>query len=174
MNDSEMINQNFRDYVSLLTDLDFQVVLEIPFKCNSPILPDEKYFVFFSQKDGLLITCETCHSGTMLHDGKIYFSHPNTDSPSPNNWAHGSNNFHHTTKNICIGSNDARHKIVRLVNELRKCYTLMPKWVNQGGFGICFLHYRDTEDKNYDYRKINNERWNMLPPYVREAIPNFV
>jgi|GEM_PF-6741430 hypothetical protein len=171
-NDSTLTDQNFLEYVSMLTNLGFEKVLEVPFSCKKEgtMLPNEMFYVFFS-KDGMILCCETYRNGRLLHDAMIYYSHPNTDTISQNAWAHGSNDFHHTTKNICIGSNDARHKICRLVNELRKCYTLMSKWVNQGGFGIWFLHHGDIEDKNYDYKSINSNRWEQLPLEVKNAIP---
>lgn len=173
--DSTLTDQDFTKYVSMLTNLGFENVLQIPFSCKKEgtYLLNETFHVFFSKNDGMLICCETYRSGTLLHGGMLYYSHPSSDQRITETWAIGSNRFHHTTKNICIGSNDARHKIIRLVTKIRSAYSLMPQWINQGGPGIWFLHSGDVEYSGYDSKAINAERWEMLPGHVRKAIPKF-
>lgn len=170
--DSKLTDQNTDEYIQMISEKGFEKVLEIPFSFTDykSERTNEIFFVFFSPNDGMVIVFETYHNGSVMSGGKIYFSHKISDPLSPNNWAHGSNSPD-KANGVTVGNNDARHKICRLIDELRCCYSLMPKWISQGSFGIWFLHHGDTENKNYDYKAINSARWEMLPEKVKLAIP---
>jgi hypothetical protein len=66
------------------------------------------------------------------------------------------------------GDIDCRVGVKFQINELERTGTFLSPWLKRSHLWL--LHHDDTAASRYDYQKINEERIDMLPSFVREAI----
>jgi hypothetical protein len=69
---------------------------------------------------------------------------------------------------IWAGDHDCREALRFKIEGMKNNGTFLKTWKEQPFLWL--LHHQDTEDKNYDYKKINQERIALLPVEVQECI----
>ena len=69
---------------------------------------------------------------------------------------------------IWSGSHDCREAIKFNISQLAKNGKFLKRW-KESPF-LWLLNYMDTEDSDYDYKSINNERLSKLPKYILNRI----
>ena len=156
-------------YLEVIEENGFERVLEIPF--NSRWGNVETYYIYW-HPDGLLLSFDT-FNGNHVNGGKVFYNwettkrehnHRITSSYSPIEYRNEDGDFY-----WCIaGDHDCREALIHNMNQLRANGNFLKVW-RKSPF-MWLLHFGDTEDKNYDYKKINAERIAMLPQHVQDAI----
>jgi hypothetical protein len=191
--DDTCFSEKMENYARIIEGVGFRKVLELDFTTNNSyesVERQEKYFIYWHD-DGLLLTCDTFHltdrnaakvwynwrpnktpasvpPGTLssgcyhFDDGLPHIYQENPEDPDPNEgrslyWA---------------GDHDAREAIRHNLTKLREHGTFIKPW-KQVPF-LWLLHHGDTANKKpsdfIDYKKINAERYAMLPQEVTDCI----
>lgn len=69
---------------------------------------------------------------------------------------------------IWVGDHDCRESLKNNISSMAENGIFLKKWKKQPFLWL--LHHGDTEVQGYDYQKINEERLNRLPDYVKQCI----
>jgi hypothetical protein len=157
------------NYISVVNEIGFKQVLCIPFigsTWNNAPAPNEKFYVFFNESRGILLSFDT-YSGKSVNGGKFYYNIKPKEDSANFAWSNFTWNGGFRGE-VWVGYHECRESIKFKITRLEEHGTFLTKWVEQPFLWL--LHYMDTKDKNYDYKAINAERIAMLPDYVREAI----
>ncbi len=159
----------YEEYISIVKNIGFELIFNKKFKSERHQCEDQQ-FTFFHKGLGVLLDFDTFNV-KRVNGSKIYY---NWNFGNTENWydyrssGHGYGYGKHGDTHIWIGDHDGREALIHNLNGLIEHGTLMPKWVERPFLWL--LNYSDTEDKNYDYKKINEENISKFPKYVQEAI----
>lgn len=146
-------------YLKVVKDLGFEMVLDIPFESDGM---QEHFYILWN--NGMLLTCDTYNS-VDRNSAKIYFNYIPENGEFP---YRSSGGFSSVKKEVCHVCIDAREAIKFQITMLKEEGKILEKWVETPFLWL--LHHGDTKDKSYDFNKINQERINMLPEEIRNAI----
>jgi len=147
-----------QDYTKIISNIGFKQVLCLPFNCHN----GEDELQIWWNSSGILLSFDTYFNKSKINGGKFYYNiKPKTDQ------FYKYTSSGHYTDEIWIGDHDCREALVFHIYQLEKSGEFLSKWIERPFLWL--LHYMDTKS-DYDYKKINEERINMLPDYVRKAI----
>lgn len=162
------------DYKRVISKEGFKELLVIPFRD-----PHSKYenmfYVWYNDELGILLRFDTYKWSTKdehtVNSSDFYYNWlPHLDSdgePARKTWKYTSSG-HLREDNIWVGGHDGREALCFKIRKLKENGSFVPTWV-ECPF-IWLLHFADTKDPNYDYRKINEERILKLPESVQLRI----
>lgn len=160
------------DYsVKIIEDLGFTEVYRTEFVGRYS--GAEQYRIYW--RDGALLTIES-------------FTWSDDEEPSANsikvyyNWRHTSSEdrWHFTASgcfhresydagdHVWIGDHDGRQGLRHILAQLEQNGELLSEWIERPF--LWFLTYADSDVKDYDYKKITEDRIAALPEHVRAAI----
>lgn len=171
--DDTTLNNELDRYVRIITELGFELVLDVPFdargwKDDDPVRHEHLYI--YAHHDGLLLSFDTYHS-VRVNGGKVYYCwKPN---PGINSWNYTSSGSMHKNEDGSIywaGNHDCREALRHNLQKLRDNGTFLPQWPISNRIFLWLLHYQDTKDKDYDHKAITESRIAMLPDWVRLMI----
>lgn len=146
---------------TLLSGLGFDKVLEIDFSSRKHDDQPNKFFIFWQEKDSLLLCHDTFSSGWTLNGGRCYFN------LIPNNGQHPPDCSGGFTNEIWAGDFDCRY--MERLPVLRETGSFVSPWKVQPFLWLC--HHDDkTESPSEKYKSINRERILLLPKSVQQAI----
>lgn len=151
------------EYQSIVEELRFKLVLDLPFEdeYDGPI--QEHLFVYF-REDGVLLVFDT-YGGKSVNGGKFLYNwRPNNRDKI----RHGVLSSHSWQDGICVGDHDCREGLRYYLARLEAEGKFVNPWISQPF--LWFLHYMDTRIEDYNYRTINETRIAMLPEYVQACI----
>lgn len=168
--DDSLFSNKLSDYTRIIAAEGFEKVLEIPFEVKESYDPaprQEKFFVYWKACEGLFL-CFDSFNGDSVNGGHIYF---NLEAPEyisydvPYSGGYMKRDDGHK---ILVGDIDCREAIRTRLNGIREQGKFLPVWEEQKFMWL--LHYGDTRNEGYDYKKINQERITQLPENVQKAI----
>jgi hypothetical protein len=158
-------------YMQKAKEVGFEIVLNFPFKSipyddNDPVR-NEAFYVLWEAKRGILLVFDTYY-GNRVNGGNFYY---NIKPKDINNFfgsrVTSSGGFR---DGIWVGHHDCREGLKFHIQQLEKYGDFVNPWIEQPFLWL--LHYSDTESGygTYDHREINQQRINLLPTAVQEAI----
>jgi hypothetical protein len=168
------IMSQLQNYIDEIEKFGFKKILEVPFVCENY---NEKFFVFFLEKYGILLEFDT-HGGDRVNGGDFYYE-----------WIPNDRNALIYTStggyrgDIWIGSHDCREHPVSSIIGLVTHGKFVTPWVSPNHFSSPkFVHHGDhhtdiDESWSTGYEKYKSacknqgrERFEALPEYVKKAI----
>jgi hypothetical protein len=159
------------DYIARIQEVGFKKVLELPFHTVHGGQERNDTFYIFWHKDGLFLCMDTYNGDR--NSANIYFNYePNDQRKIWEGLDYVSGGFNgEEGKYFFAGNIDAREGIKHHLETIRTHGKFLNPWKKQDF--LWFLHYGDTNGKEYDgydYKVINQERIAMLPREIQEAI----
>lgn len=167
MDDSTFSNE-LDNYMRIVKDIGFEVVLEIPFKSlpfrEGDKVYDEKFFVLAHREYGILMYFDT-YTSTRVNSSHIMYSwrrKPDVDrvpsgvlstsssdsESNPGYWR--KEDYNHETDRMddlyTIGTHDAREAIRHKINQLLKYGTFLKTWPKSDSRFWWLLHHVDTKN----------------------------
>lgn len=155
-----MTESSVEEAHSIFEEEGFEKILEIPFHSDF-FNADEKLFVFFNIKEGILISHDTFLGH--INGGSFYYNW------KPSWGSHNVTSSGYMREGILIGHHPIRENFRYNLNQLRRNGHFVPIWADPTQF-IWLLHFEDVRDPNFNYININRERIKMFPEEVQEAI----
>jgi hypothetical protein len=157
-------------YMQKVKGVGFEVVLNFPFKSipyddNDPIR-DETLYVLWESKRGILLVFDT-YSGR-VNGGNFYYNiRPKDIDNFFGNRVTSSGGFR---DGVWVGQHDCREGLKFHIQQLEEYGDFVTPWIEQPFLWL--LHYSDTKGgyRTYDHKEINQQRINLLPTVVQEAI----
>lgn len=129
----------------------------------------ERYFVFFNENDGIIITLESYRN--RVNNAKMYYNIDLKPDGYRNRCTSSGHFFRKENNKISttyIGYHDIREGFRFHLNHLRENGTFLAKWVERPW--LWFLTYMDTKPAEYDFKAINATVIAQFPQNVIEAI----
>lgn len=151
--DTNSNKQTISEFFDILKDIGFVEVLKLPIPGT-----EDHFHVFW--KSGLLIRLDTWNN-RCVNGGDVYFNYQGNRS----DLHHASNGLVAGTDDVWGGYRDIREGFRNFLDIPGK---FLAPWVKKPFLWL--LHYQDTKVEGYSYEKINAERIDMLPAYVREDL----
>lgn len=171
--DDTTLSNELDRYVRIITELGFELVLDVPF--DAPGWGDDdptrhEHFFVYARRDGLLLAFDT-YDSVRVNGGKVFYCWE--PKPGINRWECTSSGGVYETADgtrYWAGDHDCREALRHKLQKLQDNGTFLPQWPFGNGIFLWLLHYQDTKNKDYDYNAINEERCAMLPDWVRLMI----
>lgn len=170
------LSNTLEDYLRVAQEEGFEIVLQLPFEGRgwgeTPVT--ETLYILFHRAEGIFLKFDT-FGGDKVNGGNFYYNWV------PNNWENWQEWGHCTSSGgvsevdgvrLWAGSHDCREALRYHLRQLRQHGTFLTPW-KKSPF-IWFLHYKDTDDKDYNYGAINRERIAMMPEDVQAALGDAV
>lgn len=166
--DDTAFGTSLDEYLRIAQEEGFEIVLKEPFlgRGFNGKSVKETLFILFHKADGILLRFDT-YQGNGVNGGDFYY---NWIPKGEHNWKVLSSGGYSKIDGelIWIGHHDCREALRCHISKLRDYGTFVPSWKEQPFLWL--LHYMDTKDPGYDYKKINAERIAALPKFVQSAI----
>lgn len=149
------------EYLRIAKEEGFEIILEVPFVGDHT---EEKLFVLFNRKDGILLCFDT-YGGNKINGGHFYYNWT-----SNGNWREA---YRFISSGILrdliwSGSHDCRENLRAHLAGLRNHGKFITPWKEQPFLWL--LHYVDTKAEGYNYKALNESRINQFPIEVKNAI----
>lgn len=181
-------NKTPEQFIKGIEDFGFKKVLEVPFHGDPKVKHDDKFYAFFHETYGIILTFDT-YGGTSINDGNFYYEWIPNDSKNSYlytstggfNSSIGNPNLEH--KKIWCGSHDCRKNMISDILGLASAGKFVTPWVCTDHlsspmfvhWGDHHTHYSEPWDVGFEMyqRACKNqgvERFNSLPEHVKKAI----
>jgi hypothetical protein len=160
----------------------FEKVLEVPFHGDPEIKSDDKFYVFFHEKYGIILTFDT-YNGRSVNSGNFYYEWIPNDIKETYLYTSTGGFDNVFDPKIWEGSHDCRENMISNILGLAsggkfvtpwvcKDHFTSPKFVHWGDHHTHFSEPWDTGYKMYQDACKNQgvERFNALPEHVKKAI----
>lgn len=165
LNDDTKLCNKLDNYLRICKEEGFEIILKEDF-LDSDNSPESLYFLWNNQ-DAILLCFDTYQTHD-LNGGHFYYNwKPNK---SNKDWFSFVSSGKLNDNDIWIGNHDCREALRLHLSDLRENGTFVKPWVEQPF--LWFLNYMDTKAGygNYDYDKINIERFNKFSENVKQII----
>jgi len=159
-------------YVSIITDLGFELVLDVPFakKVHGTDDVRQEHQFIYAHRDGLLLVFDT-YDSTQVNGGKVYYCwKPANDDRKHDILESGDWRFHDGKRLYWAGDHDCREALRFNITRLKDNGTFLAQWPLDNDIFLWLLHHGDTSVEGYDYKAINENRIELLPDWVRLMI----
>lgn len=180
--------QTPEEFIKEVKEFGFQKVLEVPFHGDPEVESDDKFYAFFHEKYGIILTFDT-YGGRSVNGGNFYYEWvPNNLEntylyTSTGGFSSSTNDPDPEHKKIWCGSHDCRENMIPNIMMLAHVGKFVTPWVCKDHFsspkfvhwGDHHTHYSEPWDvgyKMYQSARKNQgvERFNSLPEHVKKAI----
>ena len=154
------------EYLRIAKEEEFENILEVPFTGRDD--KREKLFVLFNRTDGILLCFDT-YGGDKVNGRHFYYNWiPNGDWREAYRFTSNGGFREINGHLIWSGDHDCREALRAHLAGLRDHGKFVTPWKVQPF--LWFLHYMDTEDKNYDYKAITGSRIDQFPDEIKKVI----
>ena len=182
------MRRTVQEYISEVENFGFVKVLEIPFHGDPELKADDKFYTFFHEKYGIILTFDT-YSGSSVNGGNFFYEWIPSDTKNTHLYT-SSGGFSSSTidpdpehKKIWCGDHDCRENLISNIIGLASNGKFVTPWVCVDHFtSPKFVHWGDhhtrySEPWDNGFKKYvsacKNQgavRFNSLPEYVKNAI----
>ncbi|MCC6934852.1 MAG: hypothetical protein IT406_04160 [Candidatus Yanofskybacteria bacterium] len=172
--DDTVLSNDLERYLRIVAAEGFTEVLRVPFTVENNYgssgseVKQETLFVFFHDRDGILLVFDT-YDGVRVNSGHFYYNWiPNWIQPEePLMRVLWSGKWR--GERFWVGHHDCREALRFNLRRLRQRGSFVPTWQEQPF--VWLLHYGDyPHGKEYDYDTIMQERLFLLPKWVQQRI----
>lgn len=164
LNDDTKLTNDLDNYLRIAKDEGFEVVFKEDFTHRGVA---NSLFVLWNNKDGILLSFDTYRGNV---NGGVYYYNWKPASSNLKNWygIFTQSGHFNQEKGIWVGHHDCREGLRLRLSDFRENGKFIKPWIESQFLWI--MHYGDTKDKNYDYKKIVAKRIEKLPVSVRKNI----
>lgn len=156
-------SMNVVSYLSIVSGAGFEVVLEMPFHSESNGYDDVFRIMFHG--DGILLCFDTYGGQKSVNSGNLYYNVRFRDGVDRFG-AISSGSF--TASGVWCGDHDCREAVLFNISQLRDVGEFLNPWEKRPFLWL--MHYGDKDGQDMDYKKINEDRIEMLPDHVKQCI----
>lgn len=152
----------FDEFIKLISDYGFKEAYS-----------NEREIIYYYKSKGLILYAEKYLKSETINSGKIYGEIKAKTKDDENFWGIINN----LSTGGCIErenmifetSYDIREGLFNYINTLELYGNFQPKWIETNRF-LWFLNYDELKQKDYDYKKITNEKIKLCNNDINEII----